>query len=110
MEPLIDVFDDEDYAYVIAPCLRNFGYSSPAKNKKFDSLRTFAEDIKIFMEEAYSTYKEYYVFGHGMGGMIACHLALIDPIRVRGLILLNTLNPDGYKSNVKVKSIEDLKK
>jgi len=49
------------------------------------------------------------VLGHGMGGMIACHLALIDPVRVRGLILLNTLNPDGYKSNVKIKDIEDLK-
>jgi len=54
MEALIDVFDDEDYAYVIAPCLRNFGYSSPAKNNKIDSLKTFAEDIKFFMEAAYS--------------------------------------------------------
>ena len=70
-----------------------------------ESLKDFAEDIKEFMNKQYNYYDDYYVVGHGMGAMIACHLSLIDAARVRGLILLSPLRPDGYNSDVKVESI-----
>ena len=47
MESLIQVF--EKYAYVIAPCLRGFGFSS--YNNNVESLEDFAIDIKLLMEE-----------------------------------------------------------
>ena len=43
-----------------------------------------------------------------MGAMVAVYLSLLDPIRVRGLILISPLRPDGYKSDVKVENYEDL--
>jgi len=97
-----------EYSYVIAPCLRGFGYSEEID--KVTKLEDFATDIKIFMEEKLSNFEDYYVVGHGMGAMIACKLALMDPSKVRGLILINPLRPDGYKTNKTYNKLEDLKK
>ena len=46
MESILDVLEDD--AYLIAPCLRGFGYSS--YNSDISSLKDFAEDLKSFME------------------------------------------------------------
>ena len=72
------------------------------------SLKDFAEDIKAFMDSLFDYYDDYYIVGHGMGAMVAVHLSLIDPVKVRGLILLSPLRPDGYKSDIKINCKEDL--
>lgn len=43
-----------------------------------------------------------------MGAMVGVHLALMDAVKVKGLILISPLRPDGYKSEVKIKSEVDL--
>ena len=62
------------------------------------------------MEIQYHYYYDYYIVGHGLGAMVACHLALIDAPKVRGLILLNPLRPDGYQCNLKIKTEQDVEK
>ena len=62
------------------------------------------------MDSIYAHYSEYYIVGHGMGGMVACHLALIDAPKVKGLCLIDPLKPDGYHSNVKIEDDMDLRK
>ncbi len=62
------------------------------------------------METEFRPYDDYYIVGHGMGAMVAVHLSLIDPAKVRGLILLSPLRPDGYKSDIEIKCKEDLQK
>ncbi len=96
----------DNQAFLIAPCLRGFGFSS--NENEITSLKEFAEDINAFMSIEFAQYKDYYVVGHGMGAMVAVHLSLIDPVKVRGLILLSPLRPDGYKSDIKINCKEDL--
>jgi len=54
------------------------------------------------MDEHYYYYEEYTIVGHGMGAMVGCHLALLSPDKVKGLICINPLRPDGYKSDIKI--------
>ena len=37
----------------------------------------------------------FYIMGHSLGGPIALNLALLMPETVNGVMLLNTLRPDG---------------
>jgi|ETNmetMinimDraft_14_1059893.scaffolds.fasta_scaffold189000_1 pimeloyl-ACP methyl ester carboxylesterase len=60
------------------------------------------------MESLFDYFDDYYVVGHGMGAMVAVHLSLIDPSKVRGLILLSPLRPDGYKSDIKIEDKAEL--
>jgi len=43
-----------------------------------------------------------------MGAMVAVHLALKDKAKVRGLIMINPLRPDGYKTNKKYPTLIEL--
>ena len=51
MEYLIERFENDECKNirVIAPCLRGFGYST--YYEKIDSLRDYAKDLKLFVEE-----------------------------------------------------------
>jgi len=57
-------------------------------------LTDFAEDLKLFVEE-YVKSDNIYVLGHAMGGPVALKLALLMPLRVTGVLLINTLRFDG---------------
>ena len=73
-------------ALVISPSMRGFGLSS--YNKPIKSYKELAEDIYLFMSETYPLIKEYYVFGHNIGGNVAMELAKSHPESIKGLVLL----------------------
>jgi pimeloyl-ACP methyl ester carboxylesterase len=70
-------------------------------------LRDLAEDMKLFVDEYLWDVKSFYVLGHGMGGGVAMELSLLMPLKCKGVILLNTLRPEGLPG-IKVTSIEEL--
>ncbi len=67
----------------VAPCLRGYGYSS--NKEPISSLKDLATDLALFMQEEMKV-KDFYIFAHGMGCMIAVHLANILPSHVKGII------------------------
>jgi len=78
--------------HVFAPDLRGFGDSS--YNKRIDSLKDFALDIKLFMEEL--NIPKATVLGWSLGGGVVMELAAHYPELIEKLILLNSTTYKGY--------------
>ena len=77
----------EKSLFCISPCLRGYGYSS--YNKPIKSLKDFAEDLKLFIEEHFN-FQEFYILGHSEGCIIAMYLSLMIPKRIKGIEIFNT--------------------
>ncbi|KAI3749105.1 hypothetical protein L6452_12685 [Arctium lappa] len=73
---------------------RGMGLSSIPKNKSEYTTRIMAADAVSVMDHL--GWKKAHVFGHSMGGMIACKLAAVFPDRVLSLALLNVTG-GGYE-------------
>ena len=84
MEPIMHELINK--AFIIAPTMRGFGKSSYKRPIK--SYKDLAEDIYMFMSETYPEIKNYYIFGHNIGGNVAVELAKLHPESVKGLVLL----------------------
>ena len=97
----------KDSAFMIAPCMRGFGYSTYTNPIK--GLKDLAEDLKLLLDENFSWIEKYYIFGHGIGAAVAVHLALLDPSKVKGICMLNPIRPDGIQSDYKVTKMEQVK-
>ena len=70
----------------ICPDLRGHGASgTPAEPW---TVRDLARDLHLTLDAL--AIEEAVVVGHSLGGMAALHMALDDPSRLRGLVLLNT--------------------
>jgi pimeloyl-ACP methyl ester carboxylesterase len=104
MEPLMDELKSD--CRVIAPCLRGCGLSSYFKPVK--SIKDLAYDIKEFIKE-YVDDEEIFLIGHSTGAAVAIRLQIILPWKIKGLILLSPLNPDGLKSDIDVNEMKDVK-
>ncbi|KAI3800230.1 hypothetical protein L1987_35541 [Smallanthus sonchifolius] len=78
---------------------RGMGRSSIPKNKAEYSTRMMANDASSVMDHL--GWKKAHVFGHSMGGMIACKLAAISPHRLLSLALLNVTG-GGYECFPKI--------
>ena len=66
--------------------MRGFGFSS-YKNK-LKSYTDLAEDMHLFMTETFPHIKDYFIFGHNIGGNVAMELAIKHPSFIRGIVLL----------------------
>lgn len=73
---------------------RGMGRSSIPKNKSEYTTKIMAADAISVMDHL--GWKKAHVFGHSMGGMIACKLAAVYPERVLSLALLNVTG-GGYE-------------
>lgn len=73
---------------------RGMGRSSIPKNKSEYTTKIMASDAISVMNHL--GWKKAHVFGHSMGGMIACKLAAVYPDRVVSLALLNVTG-GGYQ-------------
>ncbi|CAI9274158.1 unnamed protein product [Lactuca saligna] len=73
---------------------RGMGRSSIPKNKSEYTTKIMAADAISVMEHL--GWKKAHVFGHSMGGMIACKVAAVFPDRVLSLALLNVTG-GGYE-------------
>ena len=91
---------------VIAPCFRGNGWSS--YHKPIESLKDLAYDMKQFIKE-YVKDENIFVVAHSTGAAVALHLQIILPWRIKGLLLISPLNPDGLKSDLDIKSMVDVK-
>ena len=82
-----DVVDGLADAYrIICPDLRGHGRSgAPAQSW---NVRDLARDLFIVLDAL--AIRAAVVVGHSLGGMAALHMALDDPARLRGLVLLST--------------------
>ncbi|KAI4319961.1 hypothetical protein MLD38_033492 [Melastoma candidum] len=73
---------------------RGVGRSSVPTKKSSYSTKRMAKDAIAVLDHL--GWKEAHVFGHSMGGMIACKVAALVPNRVRSLALLNVTG-GGYQ-------------
>ncbi len=76
--------------------MRGFGFSS--YKTKLKSYSDLAEDMYLFMNEAFPHIKDYIVFGHNIGGNVAMELAKSHPGSVKGIVLLG-LSAQNSKNN-----------
>ncbi|KAJ9539591.1 hypothetical protein OSB04_026097 [Centaurea solstitialis] len=88
-----DVYSDKGIQ-VCAFDNRGMGLSSIPKHKSEYTTRIMAADAVSVMDHL--GWKKAHVFGHSMGGMIACKLAALCPDRVLSLALLNVTG-GGYE-------------
>jgi len=78
--------------HVIAPDLRGFGDSS--YKSKITTLKEFADDINLLMNEL--EIKKAAVLGWSLGGGVAMEFAINYPLSTRKLILINSTPYNGY--------------
>ncbi|MCW6035856.1 alpha/beta hydrolase [Spirulina subsalsa FACHB-351] len=81
----------EDY-HVFAPDLRGFGNSS--YHHPIESISDFAEDLQAFIRQL--QLKRPMILGWSLGGAIALQLACDTPQLLSRLILLASVNPQGF--------------
>ncbi|MFS8013735.1 putative carboxylesterase [Helianthus anomalus] len=93
------LINDENGIQVCAFDNRGMGRSSIPKNKAEYTTRVMANDALSVMDHL--GWKKAHVFGHSMGGMIACKLAAISPDRILSLALLNVTG-GGYECLPKI--------
>ena len=74
--------------HVVAPDLRGHGASDHPASEQSYSLESFAADLVALTDAL--RWDRFVLLGHSMGGMIAQHLVLSHPARVRGLVLMDT--------------------
>lgn len=75
--------------HAVAPDLRGHGNSSQPSSEEDYDLELFADDVWALVD-ALGWQDEFVLLGHSMGGMIAQVVALRDPSRLRGLVLMDT--------------------
>lgn len=94
---------------LIAACMRGFGYSTYIKEST--TVKDYADDLKLFMEEQFQC-ESYYIVAHSIGGIMALHLALMLKEKCRGMVLINTNPPYGWNGhhNHQIKTKYDLMK
>ena len=78
--------------------MRGFGYSSYKKPLK--NYSDLADDMNLFMKEEFPEIKDYYVFGHNIGGNVAMELARSHPESVKGIILLGLSSQNDKKNGM----------
>jgi len=71
MEPIISQLDSN--GFYIAPSMRGFGKTT--YNNNIESFDDLSNDINHFMESTFPNIKNYYIFGHNIGGIVAMNLA-----------------------------------
>jgi len=74
--------------HAVAPDLRGHGASDHPGEEESYSLAIIAADL-LALADALG-WGRFVLLGHSMGGMIAQHLLLAEPERVRGLVLMDT--------------------
>ena len=74
--------------HVVAPDNRGHGASTQPDDEDAYSLRMFSADTLALADQL--GWDRFVVLGHSMGGMVAQHLALDAPERVRALVLMDT--------------------
>jgi 3-oxoadipate enol-lactonase len=74
--------------HAVAPDLRGHGASDQPGDEESYSLAIIAADL-LALADALG-WGRFALLGHSMGGMIAQHLLLAEPERVRGLVLMDT--------------------
>jgi 3-oxoadipate enol-lactonase len=74
--------------HAVAPDLRGHGASDHPGEEESYSLAIIAADL-LALADALG-WERFVLLGHSMGGMIAQHLLLAEPERVRGLVLMDT--------------------
>lgn len=89
-QPLIEVL--EDTCHVVAVDLRGFGDST--YNKPVSSLRDFAEDVSELIETLDLTFDV--AAGWSTGGGILLELAILQPQRIKRVLLLDSVGIQGY--------------
>jgi len=89
-QPLFDRLPETIHTYALD--LRGYGDSS--YNHRVLSLKDFAKDIKLFMDEM--KIEKAFVVGWSLGGGVVMELAAHYPERVEKLILLNSSTHRGY--------------
>lgn len=89
--PLIEELEDEYKIYALD--LRGFGEST--YNTHARTIRTFAKDVVDFFFK--KRIKDAVILGWSFGGGVALEAAADLAGRVKGVILLSSISPDGYK-------------
>ena len=91
-EDFTEVMDDlaDRGWWAIAPDLRGHGRSDHPPHPDHYSLVDFADDLLDLLDEIGIT--EFTLLGHSMGGVVAQLIALAEPDRLDGLILMDTLH------------------
>ena len=74
--------------HAVAPDLRGHGASDHPGDEESYSLAVMAADV-LALADALG-WERFVLLGHSMGGMVAQHLLLAAPERVRGLVLMDT--------------------
>jgi pimeloyl-ACP methyl ester carboxylesterase len=74
--------------HAVAPDLRGHGQSAHPAGTDAYSFAAFAADVTALADAL--VWDRYVLLGHSMGGMIAQHVALADPDRLVGLVLMDT--------------------
>jgi pimeloyl-ACP methyl ester carboxylesterase len=74
--------------HAVAPDLRGHGASDHPADEESYSLAIIAADL-LALADALG-WGRFVLLGHSMGGMVAQHLLLAEPERVRGLVLMDT--------------------
>jgi 2-succinyl-6-hydroxy-2,4-cyclohexadiene-1-carboxylate synthase len=74
--------------HAVAPDLRGHGASDHPAAEESYSLAVFAADVLALADEL--GWGRFVLLGHSMGGMVAQHLLLAAPERVRGVVLMDT--------------------
>ena len=83
----IDAFADRGW-HAVAPDHRGHGESGAPGEEADYSLATFADDA-LGLADALD-WSSFVLLGHSMGGMVAQLMALAEPERIRGLVLMDT--------------------
>ena len=83
MEPLAD-----RHFHVVAPDNRGHGSSSKPSAESDYSFEHFADDVLALADAL--AWDRFVLLGHSMGGMVAQVVAVRDPGRLRGLVLMDT--------------------
>lgn len=71
------------------------GSGETTYNKPVQNYKEIAVDILLLMKEKFSDINEYQIFGHDIGASVAVELALLDSLKVKGIVLLDL--PYKYK-------------
>ena len=71
-------------------------------------MKDLAYDMKFFIKE-YIELPEIFIIAHSTGAAVALHLQIILPWRVKGMIFLSPMGPDGLKTDLPVEDMKDVK-
>jgi len=78
--------------HAVAPDNRGHGTSDKPDGVGEYTLPLLADDAFALADQVWSATTSFVLLGHSMGGMVAQHMALRDPDRISGLVLMDTLS------------------